>query len=133
MSHIHVLYVEDDATSRKVMEMLLHQQAGFMLTEFEDSTDFLLRVKDLVSPPDIILLDIHVHPYDGFEMLQMLREEEMYQNIPVVALTASVMAEEVEQLQSASFDGTIAKPIDRKTFPDLIRQVLSGETVWHIT
>jgi CheY-like chemotaxis protein len=133
MSTIHVLYVEDDATSRKVMGLLLAQQPDFVLTTFEDSTDFILRVDNLETAPDLILLDIHVHPHNGFQMLEMLRQKERYQNTTVVALTASVMAEEVEQLQSASFDGTVAKPIDRKTFPDLVRRILAGETVWHIT
>src|SRR5215213_691439 len=108
-----VLYVEDDPQSRKLMQMLLMGRMQLTdLTVFEDSSDFLTRVNALDPKPDIIFLDIHVKPYSGFDMLQMLRELDWMNGTPIVALTASVMNEEVEQLQTAGFNGCLAKPIN---------------------
>jgi CheY-like chemotaxis protein len=50
----------------------------------------------------------------------------------VVALTASVMNEEVEQLRAAGFHSCLAKPIDIDTFPDVLNRILDGESVWRI-
>ena len=50
--------------------------------------------------------------------------------MPIIALTASVMREEVRKLMSAGFNGCLAKPIDLATFPDTLRRIMAGEAVW---
>lgn len=128
-----VLYVEDDIQSRRMMDMLLKGRMKLSsVTILEDSEQFIDRVNALNPKPDIILLDIHMKPYNGFEMLTMLREFEWAQNIPIVALTASVMNEEVHQLRQAGFDGCLGKPIDIVTFPDMFNRILDGESIWRI-
>ena len=128
-----VLYVEDDDLSRKVMKMLLCGSMGLsQVTIFDDSRDFLSRALMLDPMPDIVFLDIHVDPYDGFEMLEMLQQQPEFQNVPMVALTASVMNEEVEQLRASGFHSCLAKPIDSDTFPDAMERILSGESIWRV-
>jgi CheY-like chemotaxis protein len=128
-----VLYVEDDIESSNIMRLTL---AGEMklsnVNIFLDSTDFMARVQKLDRVPDLILLDIHVKPYDGFEMLSMLRRSATYGHVPVVALTASVMSDEVIRLRTAGFSSVIAKPIDIDIFPDLLNRILDGEEIWRI-
>jgi CheY-like chemotaxis protein len=127
------LYVEDDPLSREVMQMLMENAMDVRrLTIFDDSVDFIGRMQSLPRIPDVILLDIHVKPYDGFEMLEQLQADPAYQNSKVIALTASVMNEEVEKLRTSGFDGAIAKPLSIQTFPDMIARVLAGEAVWHV-
>ncbi len=73
-----------------------------------------------------------MEPYNGFEMLAMLRQSQRFSDTPIVALTASVMNEEVQQLQTSGFDGCLAKPIDMDTFPDTLYRILNGEHIWRI-
>jgi CheY-like chemotaxis protein len=128
-----VLYVEDDPSSRKLMSMLLRGRMKLPdVTILEDSEDFLARVEALHPKPDVVLLDIHVNPYDGFEMLEMLRRFEWAATTPIIALTASVMNEEIQKLGTAGFNGCIAKPIDLNTFPETLARILDGEVLWHI-
>ena len=127
-----ILYVEDEPKSRRVMQMIGSDMGLEHLTVFENSADFLNRVKALSPKPDIVFLDIHVKPYTGFEMLKMLRESVEFAGIPVVAITASVMNEEIGQLRTAGFDGCIAKPLDMDTFPDTLNRILKGEVVWRV-
>jgi CheY-like chemotaxis protein len=127
-----VLYVEDEPSSRKVMRMIAKDMGLENLTLFEDSSDFMARVAALPLKPQIIFLDIHVKPHTGFEMLKMLRDSGQYTGVPIVAMTASVMNEEVGQLRTAGFDGCLAKPIDIDTFPDTVRRILAGEVIWRI-
>lgn len=130
---LSILYVEDDTMSRKVMELLLKGRMKLQnVTIFEDSSDFMTRASNVSPAPDVIFLDIHVDPLDGFEMLSMLRTSDNFRNTPIVAMTASVMNEEVAQLQSSGFDGCIAKPIDKNEFPDLLERILQGEKIWSI-
>ena len=128
---LSVLYVEDDVNSQSIMSFLLTEALGLKhVTIFENSDNFMSRVHALTPRPEVILLDIHLKPYNGFEMLQMLRADPAFNDTPIVALTASVMNEEVQQLKTAGFNGVIAKPIDIDTFPMLLERVLNGEAIW---
>ena len=129
-----ILYVDDDLFSRQVMEMLLVRGLQFRhVTLFETSAEFMCRLEALPHKPHLIFLDIHMQPHDGFALLDMLRAHEGYRETRIVAVTASVMNEEVEQLRRAGFDGVLAKPIDQKTFPDSLGRILKGERVWNMT
>jgi len=130
---LSILYVEDEPMSRRVMEMLLVHELEFTnVVMFEDSTDFTARLTALDPAPELIMLDIHMTPYTGFEMLSMLRELEQFKNTPVIALTASVMNEEVQKLKAAGFDGCISKPIDMDEFPGAVEMVMQGQKIWRV-
>ena len=134
MEETTFLYVEDDARSREVMELIMTMAMGVKnLVMFENSTEFASRLAALSPMPNVILLDIHVKPYDGFEMLRMIREHPTLKNATVIALTASVMNEEVEMMRTRGFDGAIGKPLSMSLFPDLIKRVIEGQSVWHTT
>lgn len=128
-----ILYVEDDPKSGKVMRLALRQMGITTFYLFEDSHDFINRVNALDPQPDVIFLDIHLKPYDGFAMLNMLRELPALQDVPVVALTASVMNEEIQQLRTSGFNGCIGKPINTDSLPDMLQSILSGQEIWRIT
>lgn len=126
-------YVDDDDFSRQIMEMLLTRQLGYSdVTILEDSTDIIKRVEALPEMPDIFLLDIHMHPHNGFEVLKMLRAHPTTNSKPVIALTASVMNEEIQLLREAGFDGVIAKPINMDQFPATLDRIMAGEKVWRL-
>jgi CheY-like chemotaxis protein len=130
----HFLYVEDDPLSREVMQMIMSNGMGVKkLSIFEDSLDFMSHLRTLDTHPDVILLDVHIKPVSGLDMLQMLRADSEYHTAKIIALTASVMNEEIEQLRNSGFDGAISKPLSVKTFPDLLRRVVAGEQVWHVS
>lgn len=128
-----ILYVEDDAQSRTVMRMMLKGRMALPhVTIFENSEDFLARVEAILPRPELIFLDIHLAPHNGFEMLALLRGTAHFKNTPIIALTASVMNEEVQQLRAAGFNGCLAKPIDLATFPETVRRLVEGEQIWRI-
>jgi CheY-like chemotaxis protein len=127
------LYVEDDPNSRKVMDLIMNKAMKVKsLVIFEDSQDFKIKLENLSPQPDIILLDIHVEPLDGFEMLKIVRQTAALEGVKVIALTASVMNEEIEKLREEGFDGTISKPLSLPILPGLFERIANGESVWHI-
>jgi two-component system cell cycle response regulator DivK len=128
-----LLYVEDDPGSRKVMAVLVNTLVEpVRLIMIEDSTDFLDRLEAFSQEPDVLLLDIHVTPHDGFSMLKMLRSSERFADKMVIALTASVMNEEINRLKEAGFDGVLGKPLNFHTFPETLQRILAGERIWSI-
>jgi CheY-like chemotaxis protein len=126
------LYIDDDAMGREIMGMLLASQGYSQHTIFEDSSDFLDRVEALSPHPDVFFLDVHVEPYNGFDMLAMLRANPTFGEKIIVAVTASVMNEEVAQLKNAGFNGAIGKPLDFDNFGSLVEAILAGKEVWYV-
>ncbi len=126
------LYIENDELSREVMKTLLTRGLGYReLTMFETSARFEQRLGGLTQKPNVIFLDIHMEPIDGFQMLKLIRENKDYYDTRVIALTASVMNEEIRRLREAGFDGAIGKPINYDTFPGLLDRILHGEQIWN--
>jgi len=134
MSEPVFLYVEDDDFSREVMDTLLTQVMAYTnVTIWHDSQNFERRIHQLGVVPDFIFLDIHVEPIDGFEMLEILKNDAAFSRSRIYALTASVMNEEIARLKTAGFDGVLGKPLDNRTFPQLMEKILDGQNVWHIS
>lgn len=130
---LKVLYVEDDAQSREVILMIERMNPGFMQTTmFSDSSHFEQRLLELTPPPDVILLDIHVKPLTGFQMLDIVRAHPQFSATPVVALTASVMNEEIDLLRVAGFHGGLGKPLNIDAFSTLLQRIVRGEIIWHV-
>jgi two-component system cell cycle response regulator DivK len=133
LQDIFVLYVEDVPSNRKVMSLLLEKTLNIRnYAFFENSVDFMPRVRALGRIPDIVFLDIHIAPLDGFEMLQQLRTDPSCRSARIIAVTASVMNEEVDSLRASGFDGAIGKPLNLQKFPQQVASILKGETVWAI-
>lgn len=129
----NLVYVEDDENSILVMKMVVERVMGLQaLHVLQSRADFVQQVKGLGFVPDVFLLDIQMKPYDGIELLSMLRNDTQFKESKVIALTASVTNEEVSHLKKSGFDGAIAKPLDIEAFPDLIQKILGGESVWYI-
>jgi len=128
-----LVYVEDDEASILVMKMVVERVMGLpTLYVLQSRADFIQQVKELGVKPDVFLLDVQMEPYDGVDLLSMLRGDPHFKSSKVVALTASVTNEEVSLLKSGGFDGAIAKPLNIDAFPDLIARIINGEQVWYI-
>jgi len=131
--HPVLVYVEDDENSIIVMKMVVERVMGLpKLHVLQSRADFVQQVKELGVVPDVFLLDIHMKPYGGIELLSMLRNDPQFDKSKVIALTASVTNEEIALLKSGGFDGAIAKPLNIEAFPDLISKIMNGEQVWYI-
>ena len=129
-----ILYVEDDSASILVMRMIMEKVMRIpTMIVFRNSDRFMERVRLLGFIPDLFLLDIQIKPHNGFDLLRMLHSDSKYKTCKIVALTASVMNEEVDKLKQSGFDGAIAKPLNISAFPGLIERIVRGESVWYVT
>jgi CheY-like chemotaxis protein len=134
LPELRMVYIEDSLWNRKVVELLIiHVLKAGQFAMFEDSANILAKMGALSWKPDIILADIHMKPYDGFEVLKLIRQQKEYDGIKVVAVTAGVTDDDVENLDQAGFDGVIAKPIDPDHFTEHIARIMGGERAWIIT
>ena len=73
---------------------------------------------------DLILMDIHLPGMDGIELTQKLRETEKYKKIPIIAVSAAIMTEEIES-SPLLFDAYINKPIQLPKLRDSLTYYLN--------
>lgn len=81
---------------------------------------------------DAVFLDHMMPGMDGVETLKHLRalESGIYQNIPIVALTANAVSGAREMFKAEGFDEFVAKPIERSVLERVLRRILPGKWKW---
>lgn len=109
-----ILIVEDNDKNLKLARDVL-QFHGFRTLEAVNGEDAVVMAREHL--PDLVLMDIALPGIDGVEATRQLKAELSTANMPIVALTASVMEADRARFGEAGFAGLIAKPIDVLTFP----------------
>ena len=103
-----ILIADDKATSRELLRTVLERQ-GYAVTEAADGEEALQKA--LAEPPDLILLDLQMPRRSGYEVLVELRKDPRHAEVPIIAITASVMQGDREKALAAGFTGYMAKPV----------------------
>ena len=75
---------------------------------------------------DLVLMDLQLPGIGGHEALQRIRADSRCREVPVVAVTAFAMKDDVERAEAAGFDGYIAKPISVRNLREQLAQFLPG-------
>ncbi|HSJ69270.1 MAG TPA: ATP-binding protein [Anditalea sp.] len=111
LSGVKVLLVDDDKIGVRFAQLLLESN-GAIVTKHVGGLAF---VKNFVPQPfDIALIDIQMPEISGYEVLKRLRKDYNYGELPIIAITANVFAEEKEKLSDYGFDGILLKPFKEK-------------------
>lgn len=83
-----------------------------------------LKIANLATHPDLILLDIMMPIMDGFEVLQELKNNEETKNIPVIILTALDGEQNIEKCWKLGAAGYIPKPFEPEIIMEKIKEYL---------
>ena len=111
-----ILFVEDEPDIRDLVRMALEDEHG--VTVAGTAEEGLRRAAE--EAPDLILMDISLPGIDGVEATRQLKGDPSTADIPIVALTASVLHSDRARFEEAGFVGLIAKPIDVLAFPEQV-------------
>ncbi len=120
-----VLYVEDNAANKKLVEQIVKPDKTIDLITMGDAESGILLARR--QRPDLILMDINLPGKDGVAALRELKSLEETKTIPVIAVTANVTTADIQNYKLAGFEAHIAKPIDVTTFLKTIRTHLDQE------
>jgi two-component system, sensor histidine kinase and response regulator len=118
-----VLLVEDQPINRQVAKEIL-EGAGLVVEIAENGVEAVERVTGDGETLELVLMDIHMPIMDGYKASQLIRNHEEFQDLPIIALTASVMADDQEKCIRAGMNGCLAKPIDvAKVYDTLLKWI----------
>ncbi len=108
-----ILIVEDNERNRRLARDVL-QATGYKTIEADTGEEGVRLAKE--QQPALILMDIHLPGINGIEALGQIRADETTKTIPVIAVTASAMAQDKQKIIAAGFDGYQSKPINVREF-----------------
>jgi putative two-component system response regulator len=105
-----ILIVDDEQANVLLLERVLAQSGYSNLVSTTDSTKVLeLCVR---TPPDLILLDLHMPEPDGFEVLKQLQPWLNARWLPILVLTADATRDAKERALSSGAKDFLVKPLD---------------------
>src|SRR5438132_5522207 len=116
-----ILVVEDNDKNRKLVRDVLMFK-GYEIIEAETGEDGVRLAQE--RHPSLILMDIRLPGIDGVEALRQLRSEEATREIPIMAMTASVMTADGQRITDAGFDAFQSKPLKVKDFVAAVERIL---------
>ena len=117
-----VLVVDDDELILEVATMSLEMVGGWSVTTAADGQEALDRAR--AEQPDAIVMDVMMPRMDGPTAAIALRQDPATAGIPIVLLTASVLAAERAALAELPGVGVLSKPFDPMLLPAELSAVL---------
>ena len=124
MNTSKILVVEDNELNLKLVRCLLHL-GNFEVLEAKDAETGIKLARQ--TTPDLILMDIQLPGMDGLEATRNIRKDPVLKDVPVIALTSYAMQGDEEKAKCAGCTGYIAKPIDTRSFLDVINGFLGAD------
>jgi two-component system cell cycle response regulator DivK len=108
-----ILVIEDTEQNMRLFRAILQMEGAEVLEADGARVGIAIAERE---HPDVILMDIQMPDMDGLVATRLLRSQALTRDIPIIAVTASVMDEERDKTFEAGCDGFISKPIDPDIF-----------------
>jgi two-component system cell cycle response regulator DivK len=119
-----ILIVEDNAQNRLLMVDILTAQ-GCDVLEAKNGAEGIQLARE--HKPDLILLDMQMPVMDGLQAARLLKADPETKSIKILAVTSFAMKGDRERILAAGCDEYMAKPIDTRLLPVLVRRLLGLE------
>ncbi len=116
-----ILVAEDNPDNLLTMKAVLKDHYNVSIAV--NGEEVLQKV--YIEKPDLILLDIGLPKIDGYQILSKLKEDQQTKSIPIIAVTARAMREEVGKILSWGCDDIILKPINISDLIEKIKKCLT--------
>ncbi len=121
-----ILLVEDNEINQEIITGLL-EDTGIKIDIAINGLEGVKKYKENPDKYSLILMDVQMPVMDGYEATRIIRE--MNKDIPIIALTANAMREDIEKTKLAGMNEHLNKPIDvEKLFETLRKYLSSGDT-----
>ena len=120
-----IFVVEDNLENRIVVEVLLREQGAHVWHD-RWGQQTVERLK-ACAPVDLVLLDLMFPKgITGYDIFDQIRAEQDFEQIPIVAISASDASEAIPKTRDKGFAGFISKPISVDKLPNQVKEYLDG-------
>ncbi len=117
-SQFTLLYIEDNAESRMLMDQVISKRPRiqyFSASNMQSGIDLAQ-----MHIPDLIILDIDLPDINGIEGIEILKNIEETKEIPVIALSSNTFPYQIEEAMEAGFTKYFVKPLEISQFLEML-------------
>lgn len=119
-----ILVVEDSGMARKLVVNTL-VKVGYSIFEAVDGEEAISMVEEV--KPDLVLLDLILPKLDGYEVLDIIRKNDKYKKLPVIALTSRDALFDKLKGKMRGTDEYLTKPVNPEELLDKVEKHLARE------
>jgi PAS domain S-box-containing protein len=120
----NVLLVEDNEINQEIVLDVL-TESGLNIDIANNGLEAIKMYQNNSSQYDLILMDIQMPVLDGYEVTKEIRT--FTKELPIIALTANAMVEDIEKTKAAGMDAHLNKPIDMKKLFETLLEFIPVE------
>ncbi|MCA9903929.1 MAG: response regulator [Anaerolineae bacterium] len=113
LSHWRIVVVDDEEDSLELAEALLLEYGATVFTA-QNGQEALEIIRQ--TQPDLVISDVSMPVMDGWGLIDTLKRNRTYANLPIIALTAHAMRGDRERAIAAGFHNYLTKPLTATTF-----------------
>ena len=124
LNDISILLVDDNLINQKIMAKLLEAE-GFDISLASSGRQAIDMIENQTF--DIVLMDMQMPELSGIDTTKILREEMGMTDLPIIALTANVMKEDMDMCFSVGMNDFLSKPIDAENVKKVIFKWLPNQ------
>jgi two-component system cell cycle response regulator DivK len=117
-----ILVIEDQEDNRRIMRDLL-TSAGYEIVEAVTGADGVAAAE--VHRPDLILMDIQLPDFDGYEATRRIKANPDLHPIPVIAVTSYALSGDDVKAFEAGCDAYVSKPFSPRALLAKIKEILT--------
>ncbi|HUA87556.1 MAG TPA: response regulator [Bryobacteraceae bacterium] len=136
--HYRILVVEDNPNDVELLRMALHEaDVDFEFTVIDDGGEALAFVEKQSRPesrPDLAILDLNLPRRDGVEVLNGMRANPLFSDVPVAVFSSSSLPRERARVEALHIRRYIQKPTDLDEFLKIggaVKELLSETSESH--
>lgn len=123
---IQAMVIDDNPKNLQILAKMLAAE-GAETIEVPRSL-MLEPMLDEIEALDVIFLDLEMPGLNGYEVLEIIKANPRFSEVPVVAYTVHVS--EITVAHKLGFHSFLGKPLNMEKFPDQLARILAGEHVW---
>lgn len=116
-----ILVVEDEEDNRRIMHDLL-VSAEFEVLEANSGDKGVALARS--ERPDLILMDIRLPGFDGFEATRRIKAQADLREIPIIAVTSYAMSDDNTKAIEAGCDAYLSKPVSPRKLLEKVREFM---------
>lgn len=120
-----LLLADDSVTIQKVVDLTFSDE-GLEVITASDGQQALDKLDDIV--PDIVLADVHMPQLNGYELCELIKQDDRFRHIPVMLLVGSFEPFDEAEARRVGADDYLTKPFQSiRTLISKVHHLLSGE------